>query len=803
MLDETYSQADGGDDSLQNFFSRPIKTQSYSWGTGDATPLFETFNPWTDFFENPRVINRITNFNLLRCKLCVKFILNGNGFHYGRSICSYTPLHNDDGFTKDRAFFSQDIVEASQRPHIYLDPTNSQGGTMCLPFVWRYNALSIPNQDWRDMGDIIIHELEGLKHANGATDQVTISVFVWAEDVQLSVPTANEPGALSAQAGEYDPQADEYGDGIISRPASMIARAAGALKNAPVIGMYARATEIGAGAAASIAKMFGFSRPNNLTDIMSYKPVYAGNLANTNMADTAYKLSYDAKQELTCDTRTMGLDGTDEMSILSIATRESYLTKFPWAVADTTETLLWSGAVNPVIFDTLNQGGATEFHMPACCFAALPFEYWRGTMKFRFQIVASAFHKGRIKVVYDPSFPLTNEYNTNYTRIIDLADERDFTIEIGWGQEFPYCQHLNMLDQTDASNVHRTTAFGNAKGVFANGIISLYVVNELTVPNSTADNDIEVNVFVSAGEDFEVAVPNEEYVRELSWFAPQSGEYVPQAGEENIPDSDNTEMENAPMKLEADEMLGAVPSPTDHTMDIFFADPVASVRQVLKRYNFSRAYTLGPGTTGTYLTTLVTNNFPFYRGYDFFGEDQVTTPVNPSPYTFATTTMLNYFTPAYTCYRGGIRWKYLLSANDAMRNLFMSVRRSTSLRAYSLVNEAIPLTADSQSTVARFWAQNLTNLHDGAFITPISQNPVAEVEFPFYRNQRFGFAKDARLDAAGDDEDYHLLQVAAQQPSTSAMGHILGFVAASEDYTLGFYTGPPVAYKQVDPGAVS
>jgi len=99
-------------------------------------------------------------------------------------------------------FFIQDVVAASQRPHVYLDPTTNQGGTLTLPFFWYTNAISIPDQDWREMGDIIIHGMQSLKHANGATDQVIVSVFAWAEDVTLSIPTANEPGALAPQVGE-------------------------------------------------------------------------------------------------------------------------------------------------------------------------------------------------------------------------------------------------------------------------------------------------------------------------------------------------------------------------------------------------------------------------------------------------------------------------------------------------------------------------------------------------------------------------------------------------------------------------
>lgn len=181
--DPTFGMADMSDSSLESFFSRPLKIQSFSWGTG--TNIFEVFNPWTNFWENPRVVNRITNYNLLRCKMHVKIVLNGNGFHYGRAIASYLPLHTRDAFTKDRAFFIEDVVAASQRPHIYLDPTKSQGGTLVLPFVFPENAMDIPDEDWRTMGEMTIHGLQNLKHANGATDAVTVSVFAWATDVVI------------------------------------------------------------------------------------------------------------------------------------------------------------------------------------------------------------------------------------------------------------------------------------------------------------------------------------------------------------------------------------------------------------------------------------------------------------------------------------------------------------------------------------------------------------------------------------------------------------------------------------------
>jgi hypothetical protein len=124
--DPSYGISTTTDASLQEFFSRPVKVATYSWTVGQTSPFYESFNPWSLFFGNKRVVNRISNYNLLRAKLRVKFVINANGFFYGRLLASYLPLPNADGFTLDRALVGQDSIQASQRPHIYIDPTNSQ-----------------------------------------------------------------------------------------------------------------------------------------------------------------------------------------------------------------------------------------------------------------------------------------------------------------------------------------------------------------------------------------------------------------------------------------------------------------------------------------------------------------------------------------------------------------------------------------------------------------------------------------------------------------------------------------------------
>jgi hypothetical protein len=860
-LDPTFMTADTQDATLDNFFSRPVKVASYSWGTG--TNLFQTFNPWQLYFENPRVINRITNFNLLRCKLKVRILLNGNGFHYGRAIASYRPLHSYDQLTRERAFYIQDVVAASQRPHVYLDPTKSQGGTIECPFFWYKNALDIPDEDWRHMGEITIHGMQTLKHANGATDRVTVSVFVWAEEVSLSIPTANEPGALTPQGGELEPHyyefvdptmddqadllrhdssdcdeedfetcrssfakimkclarhlnpariftsqagemqaPDEYGTGIISRPANMVAKAAGALANAPVIGSYARATEIAASTVGTVARMFGYSRPPVMDDIQPYRPTLVGNLANTNMPDSVNKLTLDAKQELTIDPRTMGLGSADEMSICSVAKRESYLTTFGWDVDDSAETLLWNTEVNPVLWNTLTVGGQTEIHMPACCFATLPFTEWRGTMKFRFQIVASAFHKGRLKIVYDPSYPLTNEYNTNYMYIVDLAKERDFTVDVNWGQQDPYIEHR--IPGRD-SIPHGTSQIDNDPKNFANGVLSVYVVNELTVPNSIANNDIQVNVFISAGDNFEVINPTDTGIKNLTWasypYFPQAGELEDQAGElGEAPDADKTENENAPMKPDEAVNLSAAVTKQDHTTSVFFGDPVTSFRQILKRYCYW-AFIPDPVPTGPSIVRTSNFDYPLHRGAMI---DAPTADQTNLPWRYSHMVLLNYLTPAYMGCRGGIRWKYhRVGFRDKPHGMMYTVRNADGLDfspGGPASSDLIPIDESSLSTVAHaFQMDGVGNSWPGSAATEVSLNPVLEVEYPFQDNSRFWVAK--KRDALYDVLLFEHPQTHGvfSMVNENNYGGMMAHVAAGEDYMLSFFVGAPVAFYVENP----
>ena len=795
--DPTFSVADTTDADLGNFFSRPVKIRAFDWAVGDN--LYQNFNPWDDYFGNKRVANRISNFNLLRCKLHVKFIINGNSFYYGKAIAMYEPLAGLVGqFTSNRSTVTEDLVNLSQQPHIFLDPTMSQGGSLLCPFFWYKNALEIPKAEWGNMGSLRLRSFSPLKHANGATDSLTVSVFAWAEDVSLSIPTSDDVLGLQAQAGPMDNN-DEYG--IISGPANVLSSIAGRLQSLPTIGPFAMATKIAADAVGGVARIFGHSKPVDICPPGRMLQNPLGNTANTNVADSSQKLSLDSKQELTIDPRVMGLSNTDEMTIRSIASRESYLTQFGWTIANNEEDLLWTSEVSPVLWAESDVGDPVSraHHLPACAFASLPFRNWRGSIKFRFMILNSAYHKGRLAIKYDPSFFESNEYNTNYVKIVDIAKERDFTVEVGWGQALAFLNHRDVF--TDPIPYGTSTRGPTATNT-RNGVLEVRVVNELTTPNSTANNDIQVLVFVSAGDDFEVANPDERPFETATWF-PQSGEVElasmpildPQAGDDGHADAEGDCDMDMPMTSDATHEMASTLSLTDNTQAVYFGDPVVSFRQCLKRWNFYTSWLPSQNNDSGFLK-ITNSDFPFHRGNAPGAIYPIPAPGSGS-WNYCNMILLTYLAPAFLARRGALRHMYTVSETFSPQGIY-AVRRLAEATSVANVFQPLPNVQSPESSRLKAIMGSYGAQWSGACNTSARQNPVISAEMPFYSNVRFMPSRKPNWTTNTSFMKNHEYTAYLRVVGANKC-FVYNHVSVGEDFNLGMYIGPPLLYTQASP----
>jgi hypothetical protein len=771
--DLSYGVADQHESDLVNFFSRPTRIFVLGWAIGEKLSI--NINPWELFLKNARIGNRIANFNFLRGTLKIKLVINGNPFYYGRTLVAYKPMSGYDTIT-DTDFAASDEADLtfwSQHPHLFLDPTTSQAGEMHLPFLYPENGLSITEDlaEWRSFGMLVFRGLTSLAHSNGGIEGVSINVFAWMDDMVLTAPTDTNPALLDPQSGEYEPK------GLISRPANAVAAAANALSEAPYIAPYAKATALAASGVAAAAQVFGYCKPVSQESVIYVKPTFFGALTSYNDIDSAVPLSGDRKQELTVDTRTMGLAGIDELDMKHVCSHESYVGQLPWSTNESTNALLGVVGITPSHRMVAGDGGYT---FSSTAFAALPFEYWRGSMRIRFQVVCSNYHRGRLMIGWDPDSSLNTETNIRYTRIVDISEERDFTMDVGWGSRHAWLRTDNVAVDPIPFVLGNYNQYNHNTN---NGMLIVRVLNSLTEPSAGVD-DVMINVFVSGGDDLEFAVPN--LSRNVDYLSPFVGDaqFVPQSGEDTEDD-----LGNVPESVVQETILPEVPIGT--ASDVFFADPVVSFRQLLKRYVLHDIH----GMTSIHSYNILKLPFrPFTPGADPYGLTEIATEP-PTPYNRVHHTYFTYVALAYVAFRGSMRWKVHVAKSESGEapTLFRveNVADSSALPKY----DSYSFSHNSEDVVRK-----LSSGSAGCLATDAKHNAVLEFSVPYYSHLRFLSTKnpsvlDESVDSghANYQERSHLITLWCANTNISNAA-VTRFHACGDDATFGFYCGLPRMY---------
>lgn len=783
-MDPTRMSADKADNSMGAFASRPLKIAEYVW-TPSVT-FYERFDPWSLFINNKRNVNRFNNFNMFRAKLKVKVLVNGNSFFYGRLMASYQPFETLDSLTANAALVPQDNIQMSQMPRFFIDPTVSQGGEMTLPFFWPYEYCNLPNGDYENLGKMTIRQLTPLKHTSGdvtLSNQINVTVYAWMEDATFEAPTHSNMSTIVPQSEKGDERKNAQ-KGPVEKVATAVEAAATTLAKIPSIAPFATPAAIGASAIKGVASTMGWCAPTIVEAPSPYKPLPTSNTAVTNGADTSMKLSMDGKNELSVDPRIVGLGDKDELDIRYIASRESYLTSFDWNLTTSAESLLWNSVVDPMLFDNQIVGGKNTHFFTAMAGASLPFKYWNGSISFRFQIVASAFHRGRLAIVYDPDATAsTREDNVAYTEVVDISSNRDFTLTIGPNQD------RLMIERGDpnAAGLPFSTLGITTNPGYGNGTIAVYVLNELTIPNTdtTVNNDIKVNVFVKANDDFEVFMPSADFAEFV--IKPQSETEVidpVQQGESY----ETEEKEVAPSKVVSLRNL------------VYAGEQILSFRQLLKRYYPWRGIhrPTNASSTGPQIYRLEHGAIPGYRGNVPGALDNRAGPV---AYSFLTTTMINYLMPAFQAVRGSLRWKIMKRGKGSYDIVPMSASVAYSYdgryseNLYSITNNS---SGCAQNTVSEPGGTYFDHSTLGTVIYAPSVNSAIEYEIPWYTQERF---------LPGKQDNFTSQVSGALQPrpgvqlhlddSSSAPSYYQTYVAAGEDFSMYFFTGWPRMYLEV------
>lgn len=776
------AKVDNTDDlQLGNFLSRPTLINTFTWSTADTTGVKSTSVPWSSFLQSAAIRKKIDNFAFIRGRLHVKVIVNGTPFQYGALRMCYSPLLGNvsDKIRTNLVSSVPLLVPYSQQPGFFIHPQANAGGEMVLPFFYQQNWLDLTSlNDVANFGTLKYVIYAPLRVAvTGGTSSVTVQTFAWMTDVELMGSTS----LLSLQA-------DEYQEGKISKPATALASIAGMLTSIPYIGPFARATEIGATAVGAMARLFGYTNVPVIENVSAYQPMNAPMLASAHIGTPVQKLTLDPKQELSIDPAPHGLESNDELALSYLKKKESYFATTSWSTSDATDAQLFNMRVNPYLpaWVPVNNSvavpvGKRVYDIPLSYIGRM-FKEWRGGLVLRIKVVATKFHKGRLKIQYDPRGDISTSApveNTVYTTILDIGECDDLEVEIPYHQANAWAT----LDQTIQNNWTLGTSLAPRLGT-DNGTLSIRVLNSLVAPTTGA---VTLLFFLRAADDFEFANPAER-------IGPDTVNRVPNLYA--LQAEDHTEI------VPSYVCVGTKAVVSDQRYGQNYGENIASLRTLLHRSQVMDTYSTGsfpPNVTGVLLKTL--KIMPYPPGYNTNAPttaNAVIPPAGTANFSFGYMTHMPYISSMYLAYRGGANYT-LTPQTDLYGNVGdFRVSRATSIplaTVYRLggYNGSLPLAANNNARSKFFNYDRYTDGFGGMAITSTATNGSCTIQIPDYKKFNFSLADPVNYYAGSSKDGTDVQTVIVEMTQVNKGNDNIGGctlqteVCAAPDFTCLFF----------------
>ncbi len=634
---------------LHKFLSRPVLIDSRTLSTSDTIATPTRIEPWYLFLNNSIIKNKLLNFAYLRAKLRIKIVLNATPFHFGLYRVAYEPSTNAAG-TGFRTTALRPTQAAywlpglSQLPGVWINPADNSGGELSIPFWFPRNWLSLNSASLaKTMGTLIYYCAFPLSVASStANSTITMDTFAWLEDVELCAST-NE---LTLQSG------DEY-DGPISKIASAVAVASGSLKSYPIIGRFARASEIGASAVAAIAHIFGYTNTPVIDDVHGQMPIL-GHLATSEISIPINKLTLDPKQELSIDPSLHGLPPGDEMTIQSIVTRPTSLIIPAWTTTYTAGTVLFNANVTPSLFcgEDINNASAVKvgnrISHSTLSYLAMLYQHWRGDIIFDIDVICTKFHKGRLKISWDPigsSGTTELPENSVFTTILDIGANNKASLRIPFHSAYAWLRTrgITSVRWSPGNSMPTNTAYDN-------GLFLISVLTPLTSP--VTPSSVGVRVTVRGAENFEFANPK-------AFLGDSSSAYPPSFFALQAKDVIDIHEKEVP--------IGDSGSSHPERYALNFGEAQVSLRSLLHRQTVYDVSTPFSSSSTRFLAWIKSfTRLPPSYGYDpssTMNASKIVAASGTAPFNYNTTHPITYVAAMYAGFRGSVNYTLNISAD--------------------------------------------------------------------------------------------------------------------------------------------
>jgi hypothetical protein len=731
--------------SLDDFFSRPVLVASGSFPLDN----FDNYqiDVWDLYTKDPTVRAKLRNYAYLQASLHIRLCVSGTPFHYGKILASYQhyPYRNDvlqnlyGAYIISNNYRKCVLNYLSQSPNRYvIDVRENQPLEMVIPYMSHkpmfrlFNGGSIITDtasydDIGEAGSLYLEPINPIRSTNSGSDSVTFQLYVWLEDVKLGTTTGTQVAIRTESKVK-----DERETGPVERFSSGAKDISKALTSVPFIRPFALASSIGFGALEKISAIFGWARPIVIEPPHFVKNVPFQNGAHVIGSETVFKLSLDPKQELTVDNRIGGTD-VDEMSLSHIASQESYLTTFEWNVSDVQRVSIFDIAVMPhlVTAGSRSGTGANLILQPtAMCFAATPFDAWRGDVEITFEFACNQFHRGKIMFMFEPNVTaigLINadiKLNQHYIKVLDLQESQSITFCVPWAHARAWCRTRPPASNTHLPYTDPLLPF-SATYDQSNGYITVAPFTHLVSPGDTA---IQVNVYVKC--------PNLMVNRFTQQHMPAVRNIITESYVRVESEVDTLHRSSQPVTC---VKINDSTATSDTICLEHFGERPVSFRSLLKRYVTQHLLTATSATPST-SQSLARLFLPLY-------------PLPEVRFSGASTdtrTLYGYLRYAYMGMRGSTRHRLRILCND---NLEHHAQVRASLTGIDNTNDVDYATFTVNSTTLRTTTNCVMN---GTIALDLDSNGGFEIEIPYYSNNlyEYSFATDLSGNNPGGEDNH-------------------------------------------------
>jgi hypothetical protein len=185
----------------------------------------------------------------------------------------------------------------------------------------------------------------------------------------------------------------------------------------------------------------------------------------------------------------------DEMDLKRLVKLVCFFRSIDWGTNDLALTRLYSFAVSPTWF-WMPVGPDAE--VTNLAYLANPFTFWRGDMRLIVNVVSTAFHRGRLAIVFVPGD------TTGTLAWDDVKSNPQFDVDIEETREFEL--NIPFYSNTFYKNVAPVVGGATFDLLNSTGHVYIFVLNKLTA-NSSVPGLIYLNLKVAAGDNFEVMYP--------------------------------------------------------------------------------------------------------------------------------------------------------------------------------------------------------------------------------------------------------------------------------------------------------